>query len=205
MVGNSREFFGRGGGERSSSCEAGCGPWQFVSFCAHPKKNGLTTLADFCNLSVVASPQKNTTSLAAMFLANRNVRQQNSVHQLPCGHPGYNRYFKTSAGRTKHRHANHPIIMPSDPPRAPTPPLRSPTRPVSPSFQPQNGQDQGTPDWEGSNPLNENDTESGSGGPPTPLHPMESQFYGSGDRLYRNYHPKLTGNVTDFNIKFSVY
>jgi len=66
-------------------------------------------------------------------------------------------------------------------------------------------------DWEkygydkGSNPLNENDMESGSGGPPTPLHPMESQFYGSGDRLYRNYHPKLTGNVTDFNIKFSVY
>ena len=121
-----------------------------------------------------------------MFLANRNIRQQNAVRQLPCSHPGCNRYFKTSAGRTKHRHANHPIITPS------------PTAPVGPSSLPQNGQDPDAPDLE-LNPLSENDTESGLG-PSTPLHAMESQFYGPGDRLYRNYHPKLTGNVTDFKI-----
>ena len=129
--------------------------------------------------------------------ADRNIRQQHTVHQLPCGHPGCNQHFKTSAGRTKHRHANHLIITPSNPPQTSTPPLRSPARPVSPSFQPENGQD--ILNWEELNPLNENDTESGFEAPPTPLDAMESQFYGSGDRLYRNYHPKLTGKVTDFN------
>jgi len=133
--------------------------------------NGVT-----CQPSPLCKSHHLPLGLTVMFLADRNIRQ------LPCGHPGCNRYFKTSAGRTKHRHAQHPIITPSDPPQILTPSLPSSTG------------------SEELNPLSDNGMESGWGGPPTPLHTIDSQFYGPGDKLYRNYHPKLTGNVTCFVI-----
>ena len=138
-----------------------------------------------------------------MFLADWNICQQNTICQLPCGHPGCNWYFKTLAGRTKHRHASHSVITPSGLPRISSPSLPSSPDSVGPPFHPQNDQDQDARDWEDLNPLNENVMESGLEGFPTPFDSIESQFYGPGDRLYRNYHPKLTGNVTYFNMDFS--
>lgn len=124
-----------------------------------------------------------------MFLAD-------TVHQLPCGHPGCNQHFKTSGWRTKHRHAIHLNITPSNPPWTSTPLPHSPVGSVSGPFQPENGgPDQDIPYSEEWSDFNENGME---------LHAMESQFYGSGDKLHRNYHLKLTGNVTDFNARFSV-
>ncbi|KAF8431063.1 hypothetical protein L210DRAFT_3614552 [Boletus edulis BED1] len=58
--------------------------------------------------------------------------------QLPCEHPGCNRWFKTHGGRTKHRLAAHPTI--TRPSRNPSPPSNPPLRPPpSPgTFQPGN-------------------------------------------------------------------
>ncbi|KIK21860.1 hypothetical protein PISMIDRAFT_12004 [Pisolithus microcarpus 441] len=126
--------------------------------------------------------------------ADQNARQQNSrVLQLPCDHLGCNRYFKTPAGRTKHKHASHPVITPSKPPCLSSPSPHSPIHasspvphsPSSPLFKPEIG----TADYEAFEPADEP--------PPTWSHMIESEFHGPGDKLYRNYHPKLSARLCD--------
>ncbi|KAH0835464.1 hypothetical protein J3R83DRAFT_9102 [Lanmaoa asiatica] len=97
--------------------------------------------------------------------------------QLPCEHPGCNRWFKTPGGRTKHRLAAHPII--SQPCRTPSPslPQSPPMRPQSSlgSFPAEN-EDQNNPDQQWDEELR------------------------MGGTLRRVLHPYLNGKVVLFHI-----
>ncbi|KAH7905578.1 hypothetical protein BJ138DRAFT_1118343 [Hygrophoropsis aurantiaca] len=111
----------------------------------------------------------------------QSSRRDHSGLQIPCGYPQCNRWFKTTAGRTKHRICAHPeLAIP-----APALPPSSPEREEEPSqddFRTENPEihdlDQSTP-------------------PLSPLPEVHTEFYGPGNRLYRNYHTKLTGQPCD--------
>jgi hypothetical protein len=106
---------------------------------------------------------------------NSRPRPDHSTLQLPCGHPSCQRYFKTAAGRTKHRLSAHPIIpQPVSAPCPPSPELLDP------------GNDQQRED---DVPFNADEV-------PRPLSPpadVNAEFYGPKNQFYRNYHKGLDG------------
>ncbi|KAG2135326.1 hypothetical protein DEU56DRAFT_738053 [Suillus clintonianus] len=127
---------------------------------------------------------------------NSYHRPDHSTLQLPCGHQNCQRYFKTAAGRTKHRLSAHPTI-----PR-PIPSHRS----VSPEL-PDPGNDQ----------HREEDIPRADGVPfdidhdqpdfeiprmSSPLPDVNAEFFGPGNHFYRNYHKDLDGRPCDENGAF---
>ncbi|KAG1888701.1 hypothetical protein F4604DRAFT_1877237 [Suillus subluteus] len=108
-------------------------------------------------------------------------RRQFNAFQVPCGHAGCKRYFKTTAGHTKHVLSAHPIV--SSPP---------------PEDHVNNPVDQLQDDADFSNFLDPASGESRSSPPPH----VHAEFYGPGDKLYRNYHTLLDGHPCDKHGNF---
>ncbi|KAG1839875.1 hypothetical protein F4604DRAFT_1885178 [Suillus subluteus] len=108
-------------------------------------------------------------------------QRQFNAFQVPCGHAGCKRYFKTTAGRTKHVLSAHPIV--SSPP---------------PEDHVNNPVDQLQDDADFSNFLDPASGESRS----SPSPHVHTEFYGPGDKLYRNYHTLLDGHPCDKHGNF---
>ncbi|KAG2122561.1 hypothetical protein BD769DRAFT_1629210 [Suillus cothurnatus] len=110
-------------------------------------------------------------------------RQDFSVLHIPCTKPGCNHWFKNKSGYTQHTNAVHPLLgaMPLH-----TEPSQFNCSP-SPFF---NGDD---------NPLQSDGAgeENHSEIPRSAQSPIPAEFFGASDRLYRNYHPSLTGRPCD--------
>jgi len=122
----------------------------------------------------------------------------NTILQYPCSFPGCRRFFKTLGGRKKHIRSAHPILSP---PRVPSPPasprssIRSSRSPSLPPTQIHADQQSNQDGWDGEDfgppPHSPPPDHHGPQGPA----PSEenTQFFGPGDKYYRYYHPKLTG------------
>ncbi|KAG1763973.1 hypothetical protein EV702DRAFT_1182667 [Suillus placidus] len=110
-------------------------------------------------------------------------RRDFSVLRIPCTKPGCNRWFKNKSGYTQHTNAVHPLLGATPLHTEPSQFNRSP----SPFF---NGDD---------NPLQSDGAgeENHSEIPRSAQSPIPAEFFGAGDRLYRNYHPSLTGRPCD--------
>ncbi|KAG2122710.1 hypothetical protein BD769DRAFT_1629193 [Suillus cothurnatus] len=110
-------------------------------------------------------------------------RRDFSVLRIPCTKPGCNRWFKNKSGYTQHTNAVHPLLGAMPLHTEPSQFNRSP----SPFF---NGDD---------NPLQSDGAgeENHSEIPRSAQSPIPAEFFGAGDRLYRNYHPSLTGRPCD--------
>ncbi|KAG1850945.1 hypothetical protein F4604DRAFT_1687040, partial [Suillus subluteus] len=95
-----------------------------------------------------------------------------------------NRWFKNKSGYTQHTNAVHPVLS-----AAPlhTPELSQFNRSPLPIFN-------GDFDPVQSDGAGEEDL---SGIPRSAQSPAPAEFFGAGDRLYRNYHPSLTGRPCD--------
>ncbi|KAG1888206.1 hypothetical protein F4604DRAFT_1916128 [Suillus subluteus] len=103
-----------------------------------------------------------------------------STFQVPCGNVGCKRFFKTTAGRTKHILSAHPIVSP---PASPEPHISHPNDIADNPFQDDELLGQLT-----------GDNEALRASPPPNVH---AEFYGPGNLLYRNYHTLLDGRPCD--------
>jgi len=122
----------------------------------------------------------------------------NTILQYPCSYPGCRRFFKTLGGHKKHIRSAHPILSPPRVPSPPASPRISSHSSCSPSLPPTQVHAEQQPDqdgWDGEDfgpppyslPPDHHD-------PQEPVPPDENtQFFGPGDKYYRCYHPKLTG------------
>jgi hypothetical protein len=121
--------------------------------------------------------------LLTCFMPQGPQRRDHNALQLPCGQLNCQRHFKTAAGRTKHRLSAHPIFP------APT---VSATRPDTPSLH-----NSPSPSHSGHiqrpySPPNDNGDQFDAPRPSSPPD-VEAEFFGPGNRLYRNYHKDLDG------------
>lgn len=108
------------------------------------------------------------------------ARRDHSALQIPCGYLKCERYFKTQAGRKKHWNASHPTFI-----SAPTTSVSHTATVEDEPKEPHNDFLAGHDDFSAGlsdvgQALDEPDN-------------LDTQFVGPGDRLYRNYHPKLNG------------
>ncbi|KAG1883443.1 hypothetical protein F4604DRAFT_1879062 [Suillus subluteus] len=112
---------------------------------------------------------------------NTYPRPDHSALQLPCGDQNCQRYFKTAAGRTKHRLSAHPTIP-----------------------QPVPGSNQHRED----DIPHADDVPFIAGDQfevprqSSPLPDVNVEFFGPGNHLYRNYHKDLDGRPCDNNGTF---
>ncbi|KAG1799081.1 uncharacterized protein BJ212DRAFT_1450297 [Suillus subaureus] len=102
---------------------------------------------------------------------------------IPCTKPGCNCWFKNQSGHTQHMNAKHPVFL-----HPPT--LTQPSVPHSPSPA------------LASDIINFGDiggTDLGDAGPMDDKDPLQSsaEFFGTGEQLYRNYHPLLSACPCD--------
>ncbi|KAG2107667.1 uncharacterized protein F5147DRAFT_745903 [Suillus discolor] len=86
---------------------------------------------------------------------------------IPCMKAGCNRWFRNRSGHTQHVNAKHPIFL------TPPAPTQLPPHPPSPGLGPM--------DFGNTGPMDDED-------PPQ----VRAEFFGTGDQLYRNYHPFLS-------------
>lgn len=120
------------------------------------------------------------------------ARRDFSAFQVPCGNVGCKRFFKTTAGRTKHILSAHPIVSP---PSSPEPHISHPNDITDNPFQ--DGELLGQPNGDGD--------EASRASPPPNVH---TEFFGPGNSLYRNYHTLLDGSFlhlsfcSDSNYEF---
>lgn len=115
-------------------------------------------------------------------------RRNFNAFQIPCGHAGCKRFFKTAAGRTKHILSAHPIV-PSPPPDAQYDTDNDTNMDIG-SFQ-DDADSLGQMDHRNSEPEESRSS-------PTPDSDgigteFGTEFFGPGDSLYRNYHTLLNG------------
>ncbi|KAG0701710.1 hypothetical protein DFH29DRAFT_1000020 [Suillus ampliporus] len=117
-------------------------------------------------------------------------RQVFGAFQVPCGHAGCNRFFKTTAGRTKHVLSAHPIVS---------------LRPLSPDAQSNDLTSAVDADAfldADDLPVQMNSAwpnEELRASPPPNVH---AEFFRSGNLLYCNYHPLLDGHSCDEHGNF---
>ncbi|KAG2752779.1 hypothetical protein P692DRAFT_20871094 [Suillus brevipes Sb2] len=104
-----------------------------------------------------------------------------SAFQVPCASVGCKRFFKTTAGRTKHILSAHPIVSP---PASPEPHISHPDDITNNPFQ--DDELQGQP--------NGDDDEALRASPPPNVH---TEFFGPGNLLFCNYHTLLDGQPCD--------
>ncbi|KAG2112034.1 uncharacterized protein F5147DRAFT_744677 [Suillus discolor] len=120
---------------------------------------------------------------------SHSARRDHSAHQIPCGYLHCECHFKTQAGRTKHWNASHPTFT-----SAPTTSVSysatvedEPEEPHDTFFIGHDDFPAGS--FDAGQTLNEPDN-------------MDTEFWGPGDRLYRNYHPKLNSRPCDATGQF---
>ncbi|KAG1884298.1 hypothetical protein F4604DRAFT_1878722 [Suillus subluteus] len=101
--------------------------------------------------------------------------RDHSALQIPCGYLHCERYFKSQAGRKKHWNASHPTFKSA-------PVEDEPEEPHN-NF-PADHDDFPTDSFDAGQALDEPDN-------------LEMKFWGPGDKLYCNYHPKLNGRPCD--------
>ncbi|KAG1862715.1 hypothetical protein DFJ58DRAFT_715183 [Suillus subalutaceus] len=112
------------------------------------------------------------------------ARRDHSALQIPCGYLKCKHYFKTQAGRKKHWNASHPTFI-----SAPTTGVSHTATVEDEPEEPHNDFFAGHDDFsagllDAGQALDEPDH-------------LDTQFVGPGDRLYRNYHPKLNGQFLE--------
>ena len=120
--------------------------------------------------------------------------------QYPCSHPGCKQFFKTTAGQTKHLcivHMSLPQPSPS-PSVLPAPPHESESDLGDDTNE---GQLYNNNEWDQES-FGDPNEDSGSAWPPSDTLDVDAQFYGPGNKLYRNYHRQLNGTCLDI---FSVF
>ncbi|KAG1813499.1 uncharacterized protein BJ212DRAFT_1300913 [Suillus subaureus] len=101
--------------------------------------------------------------------------QDFSTFQVPCSNVGCKCFFKTTAGHTKHILSAHPIVSP---PASPEPHISHPNNITDNPFQ--DSKLLGQPNGDGDEAL--------QASPPPNIH---TEFFGSGNLLYCNYHTSL--------------
>ncbi|KIK77748.1 hypothetical protein PAXRUDRAFT_165831 [Paxillus rubicundulus Ve08.2h10] len=100
-----------------------------------------------------------------------------NVQQYPCTKPHCNHWFRNKSGLTQHLNAVHQVFSPPPPPSPePVPGVGQPGHEVSSGDQ-----------HHFNDPLH-----NGMHHSSPPPH-VEAQFFGPGDKLYRNYHAKMNG------------
>lgn len=117
--------------------------------------------------------------------------------QLACEKEGCKRFFKTQAGRTKHIHSAHPNLDVAPPSQLPA--SAAPSELLlgaSDGHQPERDEDALWDDEEFHRPQDED---------PSLPSGVDSLFWGPGDKLYRNYHPKLDGKLYFSNVNSSSF
>ncbi|KAG2339139.1 hypothetical protein BDR05DRAFT_977855 [Suillus weaverae] len=115
--------------------------------------------------------------------------RDHSALQIPCGYLKCEHYFKTQVGRKKHWNASHPTFI-----SAPTTGISHTATVEDEPEEPHNDFLAGHDDFSASlfdvgQALDEPDH-------------LDTQFVGPGDRLYRNYHPKLNARPCDATGQF---
>ncbi|KAG2106172.1 uncharacterized protein F5147DRAFT_746322 [Suillus discolor] len=120
---------------------------------------------------------------------SHSARRDHSAHQIPCGYLHCECHFKTQAGRTKNWNTSHPTFT-----SAPTASVSysatvedEPEEPHDTFFIGHDDFPAGS--FDAGQTLNEPDN-------------MDMEFWGPGDRLYCNYHPKLNGHPCDATGQF---
>ncbi|KAG1871546.1 hypothetical protein F4604DRAFT_1881168 [Suillus subluteus] len=121
------------------------------------------------------------------------ARRDHSSLQFPCGYLHCTRHFNTQGGRKKHWNASHPIFR-----SAPTTTSISQTTTVE--DQPEI-LDDGFLAGDNNFPAGISDPGQAHDEPDIP-DDMNTEFWGPGDRLYRNYHPKLNAHPCDVTGQF---
>ncbi|KAH7904804.1 hypothetical protein BJ138DRAFT_1119067 [Hygrophoropsis aurantiaca] len=114
--------------------------------------------------------------------------------QFPCGFPGCQRVLKTTGGRTKHRQTAHPA-------------LATQVHKSTDGGAPGNGcmpQDEASEDADmeieeieqepDDTAHNDQFNNPGRNSHTPPIPDIDTEFYGAGDKLYRNYHTRLNAN-----------
>ena len=115
---------------------------------------------------------------------NSRPHPDHSTLQLPCDHPSCQRYFKSAAGRTKHRLSAHPTIpQPVPAPRSPSPKLLDPLG--------NNHYGDDIP-HDVDVPFNDND-QFNIPRPSSPLPAVDTEYFGPGNHLYQNFHKNIDG------------
>ncbi|KAG2124061.1 hypothetical protein DEU56DRAFT_923674 [Suillus clintonianus] len=122
---------------------------------------------------------------------SQSMRKDHNALQIPCGYLHCARYFKTQGGRKKHWNVSHPTfrqatvshtVTVEDEPELPVDnhPAGNNDRPADNNDLPADLSDPGQAFDESNNPVD-----------------ADTVFFGPGDRLYRNYHPKLNARPCD--------
>jgi len=140
-----------------------------------------------------------------------NMPVDYSELQHPCDHPGCKRFFKTTAGRTKYIHTVHVSFPQPSPPASPSPPHESDPGDRADEDQLFHGLDKRADEDDNFDSSNEWDQESfgdptedsGPARPSSDAPDVDAQFYGPGNKLYRNYHCQLNGMRLDIFSVFS--
>ncbi|KAG2090359.1 uncharacterized protein F5147DRAFT_748224 [Suillus discolor] len=99
---------------------------------------------------------------------------------IPCTKAGCNRWFRNRSGHTQHVNAKHPIFL------TPPAPTQLPPHPPSPGLGPM--------DFGDTSPMDDED-------PPQ----VRAEFFGTGDQLYRNYHPFLSASLIQAGGKHTLF
>ncbi|KAG0698488.1 hypothetical protein DFH29DRAFT_1002799 [Suillus ampliporus] len=134
----------------------------------------------------------------ALFLLrmSQSARRDHSALQLPCGYLHCEHYFKTQAGHKKHWNSSHPTFRP-----APTASISyTATVEDKPKVLHNNflAADDDFPAGDYNFPAGLFDVDQVLNEPDN----MDTVFWGPGDRLYCNYHPKLNACPCDMTSQF---
>ncbi|KAG1743142.1 hypothetical protein EDB19DRAFT_1894810 [Suillus lakei] len=122
---------------------------------------------------------------------SQSMRKDHNTLQIPCGYLHCARYFKTQGGRKKHWNVSHPTfrqttvshtVTVEDEPELPVndPPAGDNDCPADNNDLPAGLSDSGQAFDESNNLVD-----------------VDNIFFGPGDRLYHNYHPKLNTHPCD--------
>ncbi|KAG1776217.1 hypothetical protein EV702DRAFT_1230368 [Suillus placidus] len=124
-------------------------------------------------------------------------RRDFSILRIPCTKPGCNRWFKNKSGYTQHTNAVHPLLsaapLHAEPSQSTSTSQPHPDDPSQFNRLP-------SPIFNGDiDPIQSDGAgeEDHSEIPCSAQSPTPAEFFGAGDRLYRNYHPSLTGRPCD--------
>ncbi|KAG2030950.1 hypothetical protein BDR03DRAFT_1016623 [Suillus americanus] len=120
---------------------------------------------------------------------NQDSRQDHNALQLPCGHGNCWHFFKTHAGRTKHRNSAHSIIPNPPPDIADDPAPEHHIAPVGQEFDYQEPEHQDQYIEDETHHL-----------PPPPN--IDTEFWGPGDHVYQNFHKALDAHTCDAHGTF---
>lgn len=111
---------------------------------------------------------------------SHSARRDHNALQIPCGFLHCEHYFKTQAGRTKHWNTSHPTFKST--------PTASVWYSATVEDEPE---EQHNAFFAGNDDFPQAEGSSDAGQALNEPDNMDTEFWGPGDRLYRNYHPEL--------------